>query len=220
MANFDFKKEYKDLYVPARKPHLIEVPAMKFIAIKGKGNPNIEGGDYMNAVPILYALSFTIKMSEKSGNHIEGYIPYVVPPLEGLWWSDYDDFDTTNVIEEKDKLSFWSMIRQPDFVNEEVFAWACESVAKKKGLDVSKAKFLTFEEGLCVQMLHIGSYDDEPASFAQMNEFVEAQGLVYENHNIPDGIEAGVHHEIYLGDPRKSQPEKLKTVLRKQVKRG
>lgn len=220
MSNFDFKKEYKDLYMPNRLPHLIQVPAMKFIAIQGTGNPNQEGGEYQQTLQYLYALSFTIKMSERAGTKIPGYFPYVVPPLEGYWWSADRDLNVMDGQLKKENLSFFSMIRQPDFVNAEIFAWACEEVQRKKQLQCDQVQFLTIEEGLCVQMMHLGPYDDEPASFAQMDAFIQEQGYQYDLRDLPGAIKAGAHHEIYLGDPRKCKPERLRTVLRKQVKRG
>lgn len=219
MSNFDFKKAYKDLYLPSQKPHLIEVPEMKYIAVFGKGDPNEEGGAYAQALQLLYGLSFTIKMSERTGREVSGYFPYVVPPLEGIWWSDDASFDISNIKGQKEKLSFLSMIAQPDFVDEATFAWACEQVTRKKGLDCTSAQLLTITEGWCVQMMHIGPYDDESISFQKMDAFVAEQGLRYENHNLPSLIQKPAHHEIYLGDPRKCKPERLRTVLRKQVRK-
>lgn len=218
MANFDFKKEYKDLYMPPKTPHMIEVGKMKFICVEGKGNPNEEDGEYAQALAVLYALSYAIKMSYKSNYEIPGYFQYVVPPLEGLWWSEDEDFNADQLTTQKGKLSWCSMIRQPDFVSEEVFQWACEQVKSKKGFDTSKVQFMEYEEGLCVQMLHLGSFDNEPASFAMMKEFIKEQQLTIINKTLPDGRICGLHHEIYLGDPRRCAPEKLKTVLRYQVK--
>lgn len=219
MTNFDFKKAYKDCYHPSTTPHLIEIPAMNFIAAFGKGDPNEAGGAYQQCLQCLYALSFTIKMSERSGHALPGYYPYVVPPLEGWWWSEEGDFDLTQIPVQKDKFHFLSLIRQPDFVSQEVFAWACQEVMRKKGLDCSSVQFLSITEGLCVQMMHLGSYDEEIASFQKMDAFVEAQGLHYENHDLPKEIRKPAHHEIYLGDPRKCKAENLRTILRKQVAR-
>lgn len=209
MDKFDFKKEFKRLYLPKTEPHLVEVPPMTFIAVEGKGNPNDDTGEYSEAVGLLYALSYTIKMSYKGGRAIDGYFEYVVLPLEGLWWSE----DGKLEIDFSDKSLFrWvSMIRQPEFVTEDVFRWACEEVAIKKKLDTSRAKLLQYDEGLCVQCMHIGSYDDEPATVSKMNAFMHQHGYRFDDSGIRR------HHEIYLGDPRKTAPEMLKTVIRHPV---
>ena len=207
---FDFKKKYKEFYMPKNKPEIVDVPRAKYIAVRGKGNPNEVGGEYQQAVGILYAIAYTLKMSYKSDYKIEGFFEYVVPPLEGFWWQD-------NVIgvDYSDKSTFnWiSVIRLPDFVTEADFAWAVETASKKKKMDCSRAEYLTIDEGLCVQMMHIGPYDDEPASVAMMKAFLE------ENGYITDLNENRKHHEIYLSDPRKSAPEKMKTVIRHPIKR-
>lgn len=207
---FDFKKEYKEFYMPKNKPEIVDVPRAKYIAVRGKGNPNEVGGEYQQAVGILYAIAYTLKMSYKSDYKIEGFFEYVVPPLEGFWWQD-------NVIgvDYSDKSTFnWiSVIRLPDFVTEADFSWAVETASKKKKMDCSRAEYLTIDEGLCVQMMHIGPYDDEPASVAMMKAFLE------ENGYITDLNENRKHHEIYLSDPRKSAPEKMKTVIRHPIKR-
>lgn len=207
---FDFKKEYKEFYMPKNKPEIVDVPRAKYIAVCGKGNPNEVGGEYQQAVGILYAIAYTLKMSYKSDYKIEGFFEYVVPPLEGFWWQD-------NVIgvDYSDKSTFnWiSVIRLPDFVTEADFSWAVETASKKKKMDCSRAEYLTIDEGLCVQMMHIGPYDDEPASVAMMKAFLE------ENGYITDLNENRKHHEIYLSDPRKSAPEKMKTVIRHPIKR-
>ena len=208
---FDFKKEYKELYAPKNKPSLIEVPAANYIAVRGKGDPNEEGGDYQQAIGVLYAVAYTLKMSYKTDYRIDGFFEYVVPPLEGFWRQegregmDYSD---------KASLEWISVIRLPDFITREHFDWAVEQAAKKKKLDCSAAEFITIEEGLCVQMMHIGSYDDEPATVAQMDEFIAARG--YAN----DMGGERLHHETYLSDPRKTPPEKRKTIIRHPVRKA
>lgn len=202
----DYKKEYKDFYMPKSKPSLIDVPAMNFIMIDGKGDPN--GEEYQKAVSALYALTFTIKMSKMNGNQPEGYFEYVVPPLEGLWWCSDGKFD----FDRRDNWLWTSMIRQPEFVAEDVFKWAVSECSKKKpDIDVSRARFESFSEGLCVQLMHIGPYADEPESMEKINSFIDENGLIDEVGNIRK------HHEIYLSDPRRTTPEKLKTVLRHPV---
>lgn len=204
----DFKKEYKDLYLPKQKPMLIDVPEMCFITVDGFGSP--QSHIYQEAIKTLYALTFTIKMSKMSGSQPEGYFEYVVPPLEGLWWVENGAFD----VNRKDDWLWTSLIRQPEFVTPDVFEWAIRECEKKKpDVDVSKAKLLNFTEGLCVQIMHIGPYSEEPASIARLHEFIESNDLVEETGNIRK------HHEIYLGDPRKQAPEKLRTVLRLPVRR-
>lgn len=208
---FDYKKEYKEFYMPKRKPEIIEVPSMNYIAVRGKGNPNEEGGEYKRAISILYTLAFTIKMSYRGGYKIEGYFEYVVPPLEGFWWQegvagiDYQNKDTFNWI---------SVIRLPDFVSKEDFEWAVNEAEQKKKMDCSKAEFLTIHEGLCVQIMHIGSYDDEPATIAIMDEYLEQQGYVN------DLTDTRLHHEIYLSDARRVEPARLKTVIRHPIKKA
>lgn len=212
----DYKKEFKDLYMPKSKPNLIEVPAMNFIMVDGKGNPNEEGGEYQRAVELLYALSFTIKMSKMGTSIPEGYFEYVVPPLEGLWWfkDDCHNIDLLN----KDEFNWTSMIRQPEFVTKEVFEWACKEVTKKKPhIDISKARLETFSEGLCVQMMHIGSFDDEPKTIAEIEKYIEENNL---KNAISTKLSTGQirrHHEIYLSDPRKVIRDNLKTVIRHPV---
>jgi hypothetical protein len=205
----DYKKEYPDLYLPKQKPALIKVPAMNFIMVDGKGDPASE--PYQSAIQILYSLTFTIKMSKMSGRQPIGYFEYVVPPLEGLWWCEGGKFDW-----HKPKSEWWwtSMIRQPEFVTQAVFEWAvAESQRKKPEVDVSKARLNSFEEGLCVQMMHIGAYDDEYRSIELIEQYIAENGLT----NLTGDIDK--HHEIYLSDPRKTAPERLKTVLRFPVKR-
>ena len=228
---FDFKKEYKDLYLPKTKPELIDVPPMSFIAVAGTGNPNEENGSYAGAMGLLYAFSYTIKMSKMGAWQPDGYFDYTVPPLEGLWWTSDEAFDGQRILE-KDALSWISLIRQPDFVRPEVYRWAREQVAAKKPeLDLRRARLVRFAEGPCAQIMHKGPYDDEPATIAQMEEFVTASRMVDDIANpasseaMLDALDAhgGVpavrlHHEIYLGDPRRTKPENLKTVIRHPVK--
>lgn len=206
---FDFKKEYKDLYQPKKKPQIVTVPAMNFVAVRGKGNPNEEGGAYQQAIGVLYAISYTLKMSYKTDYSIDGFFEYVVPPLEGFWWQD-----GVEGVDYSDKSSFnWiSAIRLPEFISKADFEWAVEAAAKKKKLDCSAAEFITIDEGLCVQMMHVSPYDDEPATVAQMDEFLAQNGYVN------DMSESRLHHEIYLSDVRRTAPEKLKTVIRHPIK--
>lgn len=206
---FDFKKEYKEIYMPKDKPAIISVPKMNYIAVRGKGDPNDENGEYKAAIGLLYGIAFTIKMSRKGDHQIEGYFDYVVPPLEGFWWMEGKvGIDYAH----KEEFHWISVIRLPDFVTEDDFRWAVNEATKKKKQDFSKVEFLTVEEGLCVQCMHIGSYDDEPATVAMMHEFMEQQG--YEI----DITDKRLHHEIYLSDARKVAPEKLKTVIRHPIK--
>ncbi len=210
MEKLDYKKEYKDLYLPKMKPMLIDVPNMKFIIVQGKGNPNNQDGEYQEALQLLYTLSFTIKMSKMGSRKIEGYFEYVVPPLEGLWWNEENEKVDYN---HKEKFEWISMIRQPEFVTEEVFKWACQEVEKKKGIDTSKAKLIELKEGLCVQIMHKGSYDEEPKTIAELEKYIENSQLKNDIGRIRK------HHEIYLSDPRKSKVENLKTVIRIPVVR-
>lgn len=208
---FDFKKEYKELYQPKSKPQITAVPPMNYIAVRGTGDPNEDGGAYQQAISVLYAVAYTLKMSYKTDYKIAGFFEYVVPPLEGFWRQD--NVDGVNY---SDKSGFhWiSVIRLPDFVTKTDFDWAVQTAAKKKHLDCSSAEFLTIEEGLCVQIMHVGSYDDEPASVAVMDEYLAQNG--YAN----DLTAERLHHEIYLSDPRKTEPEKRKTVLRHPIKKA
>ncbi len=207
---FDFKKEFKELYMPSSKPVIVTVPRANYIAVRGKGDPNQPGGDYQRAVSVLYAVAYTLKMSYKSDYKIEGFFEYVVPPLEGFWWQDGVDG-----VDYSDKSTFnWiSIIRLPDFVTKKDFDWAVRTAEKKKKLDCSSAEFLTVDEGLCVQMLHTGSYDDEPQTVAVMDSYLKENG--YANDLSPQRL----HHEIYLSDARKTPPEKLKTVIRHPIKK-
>ncbi len=206
---FDYKKEYKEFYLPPNKPQLVTVPSMNFIAVRGKGNPNQEDGAYKQSIGLLYAVAFTIKMSKLSSHQIEGYFDYVVPPLEGFWWQK-----NTKQIDYSRKEDFeWiSMIRLPEFVTKEEFCWAVKEATAKKKMDFSKVEFFTYDEGLCVQCMHIGSYDDEPATIEKMDAFTYAQG--YEL----DITASRYHHEIYLSDVRRCKTQNLKTVIRHPVK--
>lgn len=207
---FDFKKEYKDFYLPKNKPQIVNVPKANYIAIRGQGNPNEEGGAYKQAIGILYAVAYTLKMSYKTDYKIAGFFEYVVPPLEGFWWQDgICGVDYTK----KDEFNWISIIRLPDFITRENFDWAVKTASEKKKIDCSKAEFLTIEEGLCVQIMHIGSFDDEPATVTLMDKYLAENG--YEK----DFSDARLHHEIYLSDPRKSTPDKQKTVIRHPVKK-
>ena len=207
---FDFKKEYKEFYLPPAKPVIVMVPRANYIAVRGKGNPNDEGGAYQQAIGILYAVAYTLKMSYKTDHRIDGFYDYVVPPLEGFWWQEGVDG-----IDYSDKSAFcWiSVIRLPDFITRADFKWAVEAASKKKKIDCSKAAFLTIGEGLCVQIMHIGPYDNEPESVALMDKFLAENG--YEN----DMTDSRLHHEIYLSDARKVAPENWKTVIRHPIKK-
>ena len=206
---FDFKKEYKEFYMPPKKPSIVTVPKMNYIAVRGQGDPNPEESEYKQAIGLLYGIAFTIKMSKMGSHKIDGYFDYVVPPLEGFWWQegvigvDYS---------RKDDFNWISVIRLPDFVTIEDFEWAVEEATKKKKADFSKVEFFTYDEGLCVQCMHIGPYDDEPATVELMHKYMEEQG--YEL----DITDERMHHEIYLSDARKVAPDKLKTVIRHPIK--
>lgn len=225
---FDFKKEYKEFYMPKNKPEIVNVPKANYIAVKGKGNPNTTDGEYQQAIGVLYAVAYTLKMSYKTDYKIEGFFEYVVPPLEGFWWQgeqysvnavvrtdragrreDVQGIDYAN----KDAFNWISVIRLPDFVTKKDFEWAVETATKKKKLDCSKAEFLTIDEGLCVQIMHIGPFDNEPETVAIMDVFLKENG--YEN----DINENRLHHEIYMSDARKVVPEKWKTVIRHPIRR-
>ena len=207
---FDYKKEYKEFYMPPKKPGIVEVPSMNYIAVRGNGNPNDENGEYKESIGLLYGIAFTIKMSYKGDHKIDGYFEYVVPPLEGFWWQDgVDGIDYAH----KENFGFISLVRLPDFVTKADFDWAVSEATKKKKTDFSKVEFLTYNEGLCVQCMHIGSYDEEPATIALMDEYMKGNG--YEL----DITGTRYHHEIYLSDARKVAPEKLKTVIRHPIKK-
>ncbi len=208
--SFDFKKEYKEFYMPKNKPEIVNVPKANYIAVRGKGDPNIPDGQYQRAIGILYGVAYTLKMSYKTDYQIQGFFEYVVPPLEGFWWQE----GTVGVdYGRKEEFHWISVIRLPDFVTKNDFDWAVETASKKKKMDCSKAEFLTVEEGLCVQIMHIGSFDDEPKSVERMNAFLKEQG--YQN----DLREERLHHEIYLSDARKVAPERWKTVIRHPIKK-
>ena len=207
---FDYKKEYKEFYMPKNVPAIITVPKMNYIAVRGSGDPNTEDGEYKTAIGLLYAVAFTIKMSKKGNHKIEGYFDYVVPPLEGFWWQDgIEGVDYSR----KADFHWISVIRLPDFVSGNDFRWALQEAEEKKKQDFSGVEFLTIEEGLCVQCMHIGSYDDEPSTVQQMHEFMEKEGYKL------DITDRRLHHEIYLSDVRKVALDKLKTVIRHPIKK-
>ena len=210
MIPFDYKKEYKALYLPKEMPSIVEGPSMQYAAVRGHGDPNEPDGEYGRAVAVLYGISYTIKMSYKGSRKVDGFFEYVVPPLEGFWWMEggAPGVDYRN----KSGFNWISIIRVPEFVTEEVFAWAKEEAQRKKGIDTSLAELITVSEGLCVQCLHIGSYNEEPATVAKMDRYLLEQG--YEN----DISDLRRHHEIYLSDPRKVSPERMKTVIRHPVR--
>ena len=207
---FDCKKELKEFYLPKSKPTIVNVPEANYIAVRGQGNPNEEDGAYQQAIRVLYSIAYTLKMSYKTEHKMNGFYEYVVPPLEGFWWQE-----DVNGIDYSDKSSFcWiSVIRIPDFVTKKDFDWAVEVATKKKNIDCSKAEFLTMNEGLCVQIMHIGSYDDEPASVEQMDKYIAENGYVN------DFSKDRIHHEIYISDARKVAPEKWKTVIRHPIRK-
>jgi len=206
---FDFKKEYKEIYMPKTKPQIITIPKMNYIAVRGKGNPNEVDGEYSKAISILYPIAYALKMSYKTDYKIEGFFEYVVPPLEGFWWQEnIKGVDLNN----KNLFSWISLIRLPDFITKENFDWAIEKVINKKKIDCSKAQFLTIEEGLCVQIMHIGPFDTEIESVRVMDKFIKEEG--YEN----DFSQKRLHHEIYLSDIRRVDPLKWKTVIRHPIK--
>ncbi len=208
---FDYKKEYKEFYQPKNKPSIVDVPAMNFIAVRGQGDPNEEGGAYQRAISLLYAVAYTIKMSKKTDYHMEGYFDFVVPPLEGFWWQENrEGIDYRN----KQDFHWLSLIRLPDFVTKADFDWAVAEASRKKKLDCSSVEFFSYEEGLCVQCMHLGSYDEEPATIAAMEDFAKEQSYVM------DITDSRYHHEIYLSDPRKTVPEKWKTVIRHPIKKA
>lgn len=210
MEKFDYKKAYREFYLPPKAPGIVSVPEMRFVAVRGKGDPNAEDGAYQAAVRVLYGIAFTIKMSKLGGRRIEGYFEYIVPPLEGLWQQpgvqgvDYA---------QKAKWEWISLIRLPDFVQKEDFEWAVQEATEKKKADFSSAEFFTYDEGLCVQCMHIGPYDDEPATLRKMEAYAAENGYA------PDFSAGRCHHEIYLSDPRRCRPERCKTVIRYPVRR-
>ena len=207
---FDFKKEYKEFYLPKNRPEIVTVPRANFIAVRGQGDPNAEGGAYQQAIGVIYALAYTLKMSYKTDYRIQGFYDYVVPPLEGFWRQEgVEGIDYGN----KAAFQWTSVIRLPDFVTEKDLAWAVETAEKKKKLDCSAAAFLTVDEGLCVQILHLGPFDEEPASVALMDAYIREQGYVN------DLSEQRQHHEIYLSDARKVEPARWKTVIRHPIRK-
>lgn len=207
---FDYKKEYKEFYLPKNAPSIVTVPKMNYIAVKGKGDPNDGDGEYKRAIELLYAIAFTIKMSYKGPRKIDGYFEYVVPPLEGFWWQENSaSIDYAH----KENFNFISIIRLPDFVEKADFDWAIQEAARKKKTDFSKVEYMTYDEGICVQCMHIGSYDNEPETVKIMHDYMSSNG--YEL----DISSARYHHEIYLSDPRKCDLSKLKTVIRHPIKK-
>lgn len=208
---FDFKKEYRAFYLPKGEPEILSIPEANYIAIRGQGDPNEEGGAYKQAIGVLYAIAYTLKMSYKTDHVIPGFYEYVVPPLEGFWWQENaNDIDFT----QKQKFHWISMIRLPDFITREDFIWDAQVAEQKKKINCSQVEFLTVNEGLCVQCMHIGSYDEEPATIARMNAFLAENG--YAN----DITDSRLHHEIYLSDARKIPPERRKTVIRHPIKKS
>lgn len=208
---FDFKKAYKDLYSPKTTPGIVVVPKANYLAVRGHGDPNVEDGEYKTSIGLLYAIAFTLKMSYRGGRQIDGYFPYMVPPLEGLWWQDGQNGDLD--YSRKADLNFISMIRLPDFIKEADFVWAIREATAKKDGDFSKVEFFPYAEGECVQCMHIGPYDDEPKTLAKMHQFAQENGYKI------DETGKRLHHEIYLSDPRRAAPERLKTVIRQPIMR-
>ena len=208
---FDFKKEYKEFYLPPAKPQIVTVPRANYLAVRGQGDPNEPDGEYQRSIGMLYAVAYTLKMSYKTEHRIAGFYEYVVPPLEGFWWQD----GVVGVnYAHKENFRWISVIRLPDFVTEEDLAWAIKEAAQKKKTDCSRVELLSYDEGLCVQCMHIGPYDNEPATVSAMHEYMERQGYAL------DISDARLHHEIYLSDARKVAPEKRKTVIRHPIRKG
>ena len=207
---FDFKKEFRELYRPKSTPHIIEVPKTNYLAVRGKGNPNDTDGEYVKSIQLLYSIAYTLKMSYKTDYKIEGFFKYVVPPLEGFWWQDnIKGVDYSN----KDSFRFISIIRLPDFITMQDFEWAIETATNKKKMDFSKVEFMTYDEGLCVQCMHIGPYDNEPETVEKMHKFLEGKGYSL------DITDERHHHEIYISDPRKCDVSKQKTIIRHPIKK-
>lgn len=208
---FDFKKEYKEFYLPKTKPSIVTIPKMNYLAVRGTGDPNVEGGEYKKSIELLYPIAYTIKMSKKGDHKMDGYFDFVVPPLEGFWWQegikgvDY---------EHKENFQFYSIIRLPDFVTEEEFNWAIATATEKKKTDFSKVQFMTYDEGLCVQCMHLGPFDEEQRTADLMDDFAREQGYQI------DINDERMHHEIYLSDVRKVTPDKYKTVMRHPIKKA
>lgn len=206
---FDYKKEYKEFYLPPKTPGIITIPEINYLSVQGKGDPNEPEGEYKAAVGMLYAIAFTIKMSGWAGHKMDGYFSYVVPPLEGLWkMAGNVPIDYAH----KENFEWRAMIRLPEFVTKEEFDWAVSEATEKKQMDFSKVTYFTYQEGLCVQCMHIGSYDDEPATIQKMKAFFEEQGYA------EDLSEKRLHHEIYLSDPRRTAKERLRTVIRQPIR--
>lgn len=205
---FDFKKEYKEFYMPSAIPTLVDVPEMNYIAVRGKGDPNEDGGDYKRAIEVLYSVAYTLKMSHKTDHRIEGFFDYVVPPLEGFWCQE--GVEGVNLAHKED-FCWISVIRLPDFITRKDFEWAVQAASKKKKIDCSKVEFLTIREGVCVQIMHTGPFDDEPRSVALLEEWMAQNGYK------TDFSATRLHHEIYLSDARKTAPEKLRTVIRHPI---
>ena len=207
---FDFKKEFKELYAPKTKPSIIDVPKMKFLAVRGKGNPNAEEGEYKQSIELLYPIAYTIRMSYKGDYKIDGYFPFVVPPLEGFWW--IDDLKGMDY-DRKDELNFVSLIRMPDFVTQKDFEWAIAEATNKKKMDFSTVEFLTYEEGLAVHCMHISPYDEEPKTTKKMNDYAIGEGYEIDISN------TRYHHEIYISDPRRTESGKMKTIIRHPIRK-
>ena len=207
---FDFKKEYREFYMPKNKPQIVNVPRANYIAVRGEGDPNQAGGAYQQAIGVLYSVAYTLKMSYKTDHKIKGFYEYVVPPLEGFWRQDGAD---GAVPSDKSAFRWISVIRLPEFVTKEDLDWAVDTASRKKKMDCSSAEFLTVEEGLCVQIMHLGPFDDEPGTVALMDDYLKQNG--YAN----DFSESRLHHEIYMSDARKVAPEKWKTVIRHPIKK-
>jgi len=207
---FDYKKEYSEFYLPKDRPCIVDVPKMNYIAVRGSGDPNVEEGEYKQSIGLLYGVAFTVKMSKKGNHQIDGYFDFVVPPLEGFWWQEgVQGIDYAH----KEDFRWYSVIHLPDFVTKEDFDWAVKEAARKKKKDFSKVEFFTYDEGICVQCMHIGPYDNEPATVGKMHRYMEEQGYVL------DITDRRMHHEIYLSDARKTDPAKLKTVIRHPIKK-
>ena len=206
---FDYKKEYREFYMPKAVPAIVRIPSMNYIAVRGKGDPNEPEGEYQHALGMLYAVAYALKMSYKTEYRMEGFFEYVVPPLEGLWWNESQS--SPDFVDKK-AFKWIAMIRLPEFVKEADVEWAKAEVARKKGLDCTTVAFMSFNEGLCGQIMHIGPYDSEPESLCALDEFIKSQGF------LKDITDTRHHHEIYLSDPRKCAPEKLKTVLRVPIR--
>lgn len=205
----DYKKTYKEMYLPKNMPSIISIPRINYIAVRGKGNPNEENSEYKESIGLLYGIIFTIKMSKYTNYQIEDYFDFVVPPLEGLWWQE----DRSGIdYNKKEDFHFLSLIRLPEFVTKDILDWAIQEATIKKKVDFSKVEYFTYEEGLCVQCMHIGSYDDEPSTILLMDKYIQEQGYELD-------FQTRFHHEIYLSDPRKTAKDRCKTVIRHPIKK-